>query len=133
MLDTTKAKHRYMVSKHKTFLAEIKQVNTEATIALDKKIGNSKMTVRDIVNNYKDIKDGKQIFSTINPKWNDAQTHVALFRPDKPAEAYAFIQSISTYVYPTFPTASNLHNIFTVEAIEQAKTEKYHPGIGSRQ
>jgi len=128
MSDTTKAKYRYMVSKHKTFLAEIKQVNTDAIISLDKKIGDSKMTVRDLVNNYKDIKDGKRIFSTINSKWNDAQTHIALFRPDKTAQAYAFIQSISTYVYHTFPTATNLHKIFTVEAIEQAKSEQYHPG-----
>ena len=128
MSDTTKAKYRYMVSKHKTFLSEIKQVSTDAIIELDKRIGESKMTVRDVINGYTDIKDGKRVFATINAKWNDAQTHIALFRPDKVAQAYAFIQSISTYVYHTFPTATNLHKLFTVESLEQARNEQYHPG-----
>jgi len=94
----------------------IKQVSTGAIIQLDKRIGDSKMTIQDVINKYEDINDGKCIFASINAKWNDSQTHVALFGPDKASQACVFIQPISTYVYHTFPTATNLHKLFTVEA-----------------
>ena len=68
MSDTTIAKYRYMVSKHKIILSEIKQVPKDAIINLDKQICDTKMTISNVVNNIIDVPDGKCIFTMIDVK-----------------------------------------------------------------
>ena len=60
----------------------------------------------------------------MDEKWNSDVIHVATYRPDKDSKAWAIMKSLSTYVQHLYPDAP-LKRIFTLEAIEKAKNEKY--------
>ena len=60
MSEPTKIKYRYMFDRHRTFTKEMKQISNDEVINVDKRIGDSKMTVRDVVNNIRDISDNKR-------------------------------------------------------------------------
>jgi len=95
-------------------------------LELDKKLGSSSMTVRDIVVNLRDNSDNFRIFASIDEKWNSDMLHSATYRPDKVTKSYDFIKSLATYVKYLLPDVS-LKRIFTFDAIEKAKSETYHP------
>ena len=98
MSDTMQNKYRYMFNKHKTCHSNLGRTTTESIINLDKRISDSKLTLRDIVNNIRDSCDNRRIFATIDAKWNSSVEYVAIFRPDKTTNAHAFTQSLATYV-----------------------------------
>ena len=125
MKPTAKQKYRYMVSKHKAMMNQIAMCDCTQIINLDKKIGGSTMTVRDIVVNIRDNDDNYRIFASIDEKWNSDTLFTATYRPDKASKAYDFMRSLATYVQYLFPEAS-LKRIFTLDAIEKAKNENYH-------
>lgn len=126
MKDSTKQKYRYMVSKHKALMKQIGMCECNQIINLDRQIGTSNMTLREIVQNIRDNTDNFRIFASIDEKWNSDTMYVATYRPDKSTKAYDFMRSLSTYVKYLFPDAS-LKRIFTLEAIEKAKDETYNP------
>ena len=84
------------------------------------------MTVRDVVVNLRDNLDQYRIFATIDEKWNSDTLFSAVYRPDKASKAYDFMKSLATYVTYLYPKAS-LKRIFTPDALEKAKSEKYDP------
>ena len=127
MKPTAKQKYRYMVTKHRAMMNQIAMCDCTQIINLDKKIGDSNMTVRDIVVNIRDNEDNYRVFASIDEKWNSDTLFTATYRPDKATKAYDFMRSLATYVQYLFPDAS-LKRIFTLDAIEKAKSEKYHPG-----
>ena len=61
MSEPTKIEYRYMFDRHRTFNKEMKQISNDQVINVGKRIGDSKMTVRDVVNNIRDISDNKRI------------------------------------------------------------------------
>jgi len=126
MSEPTKIKYRYMFDRHRTFIKEMKQISNDQVINLDKPIGESKMTVRDVVNNIRDASDNKRIFASFDPKWNDPSVHIAVFRPDKSSKAGGFIKNLSAYVAHLYPSAS-LNRIFNIEAITLAEETEYDP------
>jgi len=126
MKPTAKQKYRYMVTKHKAMMQQIAMCDCTQIVNLDKNIGNSTMTVRDIVVNIRDIQDNYRIFASMDEKWNSDTLFTATYRPDKATNAYDFMRSLATYVKFLFPDAS-LKQIFTLDAIEKTKSEKYHP------
>ena len=126
MSEPTKIKYRYMFDRHRTFIKEMKQISNDQVINLDKPIGESKMTVRDVVNNIRDTSDNKRIFASFDPKWNDPSIHIAVFRPDKSSKAGGFIKNLSAYVAYLYPSAS-LSRIFNIEAITLAEETEYDP------
>jgi len=124
MKPTAKQKYRYMVTKHKAMMNQLAMCDCTQIINLDKKIGSSTMTVRDIVVNIRDNDDNYRIFASIDEKWNSDTLFTATYRPDKASKAYDFMRSLATYVQYLFPEAS-LKRIFTLDAIEKAKNENY--------
>jgi len=126
MSDPTKIKYRYMFDRHRTFVKEMKQISNDQVINADKPIGDSKMTIRDVVNNIRDTSDNKRVFASFDPKWNDPTIHIAIFRPDKSSKAGGFIKNLSAYVAYLYPTAS-LNRIFSIEAIQLAEETEYDP------
>ena len=125
MKPTAKQKYRYMVTKHKAMMQQIAMCDCTQIVNLDKKIGSSTMTVRDIVVNIRDNQDNYRIFASMDEKWNSDTLFTATYRPDKATKAYDFMRSLATYVKFLFPDAS-LKRIFTLDAIEKSKSEKYH-------
>jgi len=125
MKPTAKQKYRYMVTKHKAMMKQLAMCDCTQIINLDKKIGSSTMTVRDIIVNIRDSEDNYRIFASVDEKWNSDTLFTATYRPDKATKAYDFMRSLATYVQFLFPEAS-LKRIFTLDAIEKAKSEKYH-------
>jgi len=121
-----KQKYRYMVSKHRAMMNQIGICDCTQIINLDSKIGTSEMTVRDLVVNIRDNTDNFRIFASIDEKWNSDTTFSAAYRPDKASKAYDYMRSLSTYVAYLYPQAS-LKRIFTFDAIEKSKSEKYDP------
>jgi len=121
-----KHKYRYMVSKHRAMMQQIGICGCTQINNLDSKIGDSSTTVRDVVVNLRDNTDQFRIFATIDEKWNSDTMFSAVYRPDKASKAYDFMRSLATYVTYLFPQAS-LKRIFTPDAIEKAKSEKYDP------
>jgi len=121
-----KHKYRYMVSKHRAMMQQIGICDCTQIINLDSKIGSSNSTVRDVVVNLRDNTDQFRIFATIDEKWNSDTIFSAVYRPDKASKAYDFMRSLATYVTYLYPQAS-LKRIFTPDAIEKAKSEKYDP------
>ena len=126
MSEPTKIKYRYMLDRHRTFVKEMKQISNDQVINADKRIGDSKMTVRDLVNNIRDSSDNKRIFASFDPKWNDPSIHIAVFRPDKSSKAGGFIKNLSAYVRHLYPNAS-LNRIFTIESISLAEETEFDP------
>ena len=107
MSDPTKIKYTYTFDRHRTFVKEMKQISNNQLIKIDKRIGDSKMTVRDVVNNIRNSSDNKRIFSSIDPKWNEPSVHIAGFRPDKSSKAGEFIKNLSAYIKYLYPKASS--------------------------
>ena len=126
MKPAAKQKYRYMVTKHRAMMKQLAVCDCTQIINLDKKIGESTMTVRDIVVNIRDHEDNFRVFASIDEKWNSDTLFTATYRPDKATKAYDYMRSLATYVQYLFPDAS-LKRIFTLDAIEKAKTEKYDP------
>jgi len=84
------------------------------------------MTLRDVILNVRDKKDGYRVFASIDEKWNSDTIFVATYRPDKSSLAYDFVRSLSTYVSYLFPNVS-FKRILTPQAIDKAKDETYNP------
>jgi len=126
MSDNNQVKYRYLRDKHKTFLKQMKQYVSEDFICIDKKIGDSKLTIRDVFNNIRDDDDGRRIFSSIDSKWNDSDTHIAVFRPDKASKAVNFVKYAVAYIKHLFPKAP-LHRIFKIDALESTDKAVYDP------
>jgi len=122
--ETMQNRYRYLFNKHMICQSELGRTFTDSILNLDKKIDTTTLTLRDVVNNIRDIVDDRRIFATVDKKWNSGTEYVAVFRPDKNAKAYAFIKSLSTYVKHLF-TEAKLDRIFTIEALEAAKIEQY--------
>ena len=93
---------------------------------IDRKLGTSTMSVRDIAMNLRNDTDNFRIFASIDEKWNSDSIFCATYRPDKVTKTYDFIKSLSTYVKYLLHGA-NLKRIFTFDAIEKAKSETFHP------
>ena len=126
MKETSRIKYTYMRDKHKTLCKEMRQVETETIINLDRKIGDTKLTLRDIVLSIRDKTDTRRVFNSIDQKYNNPTTYVAQYRPDKAELAKAYMQSLSTYVKHLYPQ-TNLSKIFTIDSIEEASIETYYP------
>ena len=76
-------KYNYLFAKHKTLSSETRQVETIGILNFDGKIGSIGKTLRDIVTNIRDKKDGQRVFNTIYRKYNNSFAYVAQYRPDK--------------------------------------------------
>ena len=126
MKDTSKVKYKYMFDKHKTLQKEMRQMETSAILNLDRKIGSTKFTLRDVVNNIRDKTDNRRVFNSIDQKYNNPAVYVVQYRPDKGDLAKAHISSLVTYVRHLYPEAS-LSKIFTIDAIDESEVEKYYP------
>ena len=126
MKESTKVKYNYLHDKHKTLTKEMRQVESTGILNLDKKIGSTGKTLRDIVTNIRDKKDGRRIFNTIDRKYNNPLVYVAQYRPDKAEMAKAYIFSLATYVKHAYPQ-HDLGKVFTVDALEESKVETYYP------
>ena len=124
MKENNKDKHRYMVNKHQAFLQQILEGSCHQIISLDKKIPNTKVTVREIVTQIRDRSDGRRFFGSIDEHWRNSLEHTATLRPDKRQKAHCFLKSLSTYVLFLHPLAE-LKGIFTMEAIDKAQKESY--------
>ena len=125
MKESTKQKYRYMVSKHTSLLNQLGVCECTQIINLDKKIESSQMTLRDVILNVRDKKDGYRVFGSIDEKWNSDTIFVATYRPDKSALAYDFVRSLSTYMTYLFPDAS-FKRILTPQALDKANDETYN-------
>jgi len=77
MKETSRIKYTYMRDKHKTLCKEMRQVETETIINLDRKIGDTKLTLRDIVLSIRDKTDTRRVFNLIDQKYNNPTTYVA--------------------------------------------------------
>jgi len=130
MKESTKQKYRYMVSKHTSLLAQLGVCECTQILNLDKRIGTSQMTLRDVILNVRDKTDGYRVFGSIDEKWNSDTIFVATYRPDKSTLTYDFVRSLSTYVAYLFPETS-LKRILTPQAIDKAKDEQYNPASQS--
>ena len=128
MKESTKQKYRYMVSKHTSLLNQLGMCECTQILNLDKRIGNSQMTLRDVILNVRDNKDGYRVFGSIDEKWNSDTIFVATYRPDKSSLAYDFVRSLSTYVTYLYPDVS-LKRILTPYSIDKAKDEQYNPNL----
>jgi len=126
MKESSRIKYNYMRDKHKTLCKEMRQVETDTIINLDRKVGDTKLTLRDIILNIRDNTDERRIFNSIDQKYNNPSAYVIQYRPDKAELAKAYTQSLSTYVKHLYPKAS-LTKIFTISAIEEANIETYYP------
>jgi len=126
MKETLRAKYTYMLDKHKTLCKEMRQVETGGILNLDRKIGDSKLTLQDLVLAIRDKTDDRRVFNSIDHKYNNPSLYVAQYRPDKAELAKAHILSLVTYVRHIFPQA-NLCKIFTIDAIDESEVEKYFP------
>jgi len=126
MKETTKQKYRYMVSKHKCLLNQLGMCECNQIMNPDVPIGSSRMTLRDLILNIRDKKDGHRVFASLDEKWNSDTLFMATYRPDKSTMAYDFIRSISTYAKYLFPN-DNFKRILTHEAINKSETETYNP------
>ena len=130
MKDTTKQKYRYCKDRHASFLKNLGRSDCSQIINLDKKIklpsSDKYTTLRYIILGIKDNVDNRRIFATVDEKYNSDDLHVLTFRPDKSTKANGFVDSLSTYVLHKFPTTS-FEGILSIDAIEQAKYEKYDP------
>jgi len=129
MKDANKQKYRYCKDRHSSFLKNLGKADCTQIISLDKKIkiGDSKFTtLRYILLGIKDNEDNRRIFATVDEKYNSDDKYVVTFRPDKSAKAMGFIDSLSTYVQHVFPNVS-FEKILTIEAIDQARYERYDP------
>ena len=124
MKENNKDKHRYMVNKHQAFLQQILEGSCHQIISLDKKIPNTKVTVREIVTQIRDRVDGRRFFGSIDEHWRNSLEHTVTLRPDKRQKAHCFLKSLSTYVLFLHPLAE-LKGIFTMEAIDKAQKESY--------
>ena len=122
MKESSKLKYNYLFDKHKTLSNEMRQVETVSILNLDRKIGDSKQTLRDIIIDIRDKTDGRRIFNSIDQKYNSPTTYIAQYRPDKAELAKAYLYSIATYVKFLFPHAS-LGRIFTIDALDEAAVE----------
>jgi len=126
MKDSNKEKHRYMVNKHRAFLSQIKRTSCSQIISLDKKIKNTDISIRKIVTNIRDNRDGKKIFGSIDEHWRNPGECVVIYRPDKDDKAISFMKSLSTYIMHLYPGA-NLSGTFSLEAIEKQRSETFDP------
>ena len=126
MRESTKQKYRYMVSKHVSLLDQLGLCECTQILNLDKRIGSTQSTLRDVILNIRDKKDGYRVFGSIDEKWNSDTIFVATYRPDKSTLAYDFVRSLSTYVTHLFPDTS-FKRILTAHAIDKAKDETYNP------
>ena len=128
MKESNKEKHRYMVNKHRAFLAQIKRTSCSQVISLDKKIRNTDTSIRKIVTNIRDSKDDKKIFGSIDEHWSNPGECTVTYRPDKDDKAISFMKSLSTYVKFLYPNA-NLSGTFSLEAIEKEKSETFDANL----
>lgn len=126
MKDSTKIKYNYMLDKHKNLTKGLKRFEISSILNLDRRIGSSKMTLRDTVVNIRDNDDDRRIFSTIDTRYDRPDVHVAWYRPDKASKAEAFLESLCTYVKFLHPNVS-LEKIFTISALEEAENAVFYP------
>ena len=126
MTEKNKKRHRYMVDRHKFFTYQIGVCQTSQLLEIDSRIPGSQLSIRAIVLGIKDQQDGQQVFNPIDLQYKTINTFNLTYRPDKKNLAYQYCNSLSTYVHHLYPD-SDLTRIFTLEAIEMAKEEKYHP------
>ena len=126
MKETSKLKYNYMLDKHKTLSKEMRQVEATSILNLDKKIGNTRFTLRDIIINIRDKTDNRRVFNSIDQKYNNPSAYIAQYRPDKAELAKAHIFSLATYVKYLYPEAK-LNKIFTIDALDEAEVEIYYP------
>ena len=126
MKETTLVKYKYILDKHKTCMKELKRYESGKILNLDYRIGNTKLTLRDVVAQIRDKEDGRRIFNSIDARYDRPDIHVAMYRPDKAAKAEAFMDSLPTYLQHLFPDTS-MSRIFTIEAMELAENSEYYP------
>lgn len=126
MTDKNKERYNYMKNKHEYFLSKLGRCETSKILAIDKKIPGSRSTLRNIIFGIKDKSDNHKIFNSIDIHWDNPSIYVLTFRPDKKSLAYSFNSSLPTYVKNLYPN-TNLSHIFTLDALDQAQEETYHP------
>lgn len=126
MIDKNKARYRYMADKHKYFLEKIERYQTTKILSIDTRIPGTRYNLRHVVLNIRDKRDNHRIFHSIDVHWQNPTMYVLTFRPDKKSLAYQFNNSLPTYVQYLYPNA-DLSHIFTMEAMDQADDETYHP------
>ena len=126
MKETTLVKYKYILDKHKTCLKELRRYESGKILNLDYRLGNTKLTLRDVVVQIRDNDDGRRIFNSIDARYDRPDIHVAMYRPDKAAKAEAFMDSLPTYIRHLYPDIS-MSRIFTIEAMELAENSEYYP------
>ena len=126
MKDSTKVKYNYMLDKHRNLTKGLRRFEVSSIMNLDRRIGQSKQTLRDIVVGIRDNEDDRRIFSTIDTRYDRPDVHVAWYRPDKASKAEAFLHSLCTYVKFLHPTAA-LEKVFTIAALEESENAVYYP------
>jgi len=126
MKELNKRRYRYLLDRHKTLIKQLKEFSTSTILELDKKIPNTKVTLREAVIDIRDIIDNRRVFASIDEKYQSMSDFVATFRPDKTSKAKEFIESLPTYIKHLYPHA-DLSGIFTIDAIEAADFEEYNP------
>ena len=117
-------RYRYVVNKHNSFLSQLGTCETSQILDLDRKFSDKKTTLRSIIMDIKDKKDGQKVFHSVDPSWRTNTDFIITYRPDKQDLAYEFRNSLSTYVSFLFPD-ENLARIFTYEALVTASEESY--------
>lgn len=126
MTDKNKERYRYMKDKHQYFIEKMQKCETTKILNIDKVIPGTKLNLQNIVLNIRDKTDDHRIFNSIDIHWDNPSVYVITFRPDKQALAYPFNSSLPTYIHHLYPKA-DLSKIFTMEALDQAFEETYHP------
>ena len=126
MTDKNKARYRYMADKHKYFLEKIERCETTKILSIDTRIPGTRVGLRQVILNIRDKRDNHRIFHSIDVHWQNPSMYVLTFRPDKKTLAYQFNNSLPTYVRYLYPQ-SDLSHVFTLEAMDQAEDETYHP------
>lgn len=115
-----------MVSRHKYFVSQLGTCTISNILEIDRKIPPTQTTIRKLILNIRDQQDNHRIFNSINLKWNTSNTWNITYRPDKRTLAYQYCNSLCTYVQHLHPD-KDLSHIFTLDAIDEAAEEIYHP------
>ena len=100
--------------------------STSQILEIDRKIPGTKATIRNILLNIRDRSDNHRIFNSIDLRWNSTFIYNITYRPDKRTLAYMFCNSLPTYVQ-FLHHGKDLYRIFTLDALDKASEEEYHP------
>lgn len=119
-------KCRYMKDKHKYFLDQLGLCSTSQMLEIDRKTPGTKDTVRSILLNIRDRSDNHRISNSIDLRWNSISIYNVTYRPDKRTIAYTFCNSLPAYVQFLHQN-KDLSRIFTLDALDKASEEAYHP------